>query len=148
MAAPAVVSSHYVGRFFGTLVAAFAQLVRSPSHTRRAEAGRRAARHVLWLVVGIGAAIVVLMYVLDAAEIQMMPKRGTPSLWWVRILTDFGKSAYVLWTLFGLMAAVLIASAARRGTSRAMLLGLGTRVQFLFFAVLVPVLTSELIKWI
>ncbi len=25
-----------------------------------------------------------------------MPKRGTPALWWVRILTDFGKDEYVL----------------------------------------------------
>ncbi len=25
-----------------------------------------------------------------------MPKRGTPSLWWLRILTDFGKDEYVL----------------------------------------------------
>jgi membrane-associated phospholipid phosphatase len=147
MPAQAVVSTHYVGRFFGTLLAAFTQLVRSPSHSRRAEAGRRAARHMLWLVAGIGAAIIVLMYVLDAAEIQLMPKRGTPSLWWVRILTDFGKSAYVLWTLFGLMAVVLIASAAMRGTARSLLLGLGTRLQFLFFAVLLPALTGELIKW-
>jgi membrane-associated phospholipid phosphatase len=142
------ISPHYVGRFFATLFAAFAQLVRSPSHSRRAEAARRAARHVLWLAAGIGVAIIVLMYVLDAAEIQMMPKRGTPSLWWVRILTDFGKSEYVLWTLFGLMVVVLIASAAIRGTARAVLLGLGTRLQFMFFAVLVPVLTGELIKWI
>src|SRR5437016_7710378 len=106
-AAKDAVSPHYAGRFVGTLLASFAQLVRSPSHSRRAEAGRRAARHMLWLVAGIGAAIIVLMYVLDAAEIQLMPKRGTPGLWWVRILTDFGKSEYVLFTLFGLMAAVL-----------------------------------------
>jgi membrane-associated phospholipid phosphatase len=147
MPATGALSPHYLGRFFATLLAAFTQLVRSPSHSRRAEAGRRAARHVLWLVIGIGVAIIVLMYVLDAAEIQLMPKRGTPSLWWVRILTDFGKSAYVLWALFGLMAAVLIASTAMRGTARAVMLGLGTRLQFLFFAVLVPVLTGELIKW-
>ena len=148
MPAQAVVSTHYVGRFFGTLAAAFTQLVRSPSHSRRAEAGRRAARHMLWLVAGIGAAIIVLMYVLDAAEIQLMPKRGTPGLWWVRILTDFGKSEYVLFTLFGLMAAVLIASAATRGTARSLLLGLGTRLQFLFFAVLVPALTGDMLKWV
>jgi len=140
MAARGAVSPHFLGRFLGTLVAAFAQLVRSPSHSRRAEAGRRAARHVLWLVAGAGAAIIVLMYLLDVAEIQMMPKRGTPSLWWVRILTDFGKSEYVLWTLFALMVLVLVASAAMRGTARALLLGLGTRLQFLFFAVLTPVL--------
>ena len=148
MAANGAVSPHFLGRFLGTLVAAFAQLVRSPSHSRRAEAGRRAARHVLWLVAGTGAAIIVLMYLLDVAEIQMMPKRGTPSLWWVRILTDFGKSEYVLWALFALMAVVLIASAAMQGTARALLLGLGTRLQFLFFAVLTPVLAGEVLKWV
>jgi len=148
MAARGAVSPHFLGRFLGTLVAAFAQLVRSPSHSRRAEAGRRAARHVLWLVAGIGAAIIVLMYLLDVAEIQMMPKRGTPSLWWVRILTDFGKSEYVLWTLFALMAVVLIASAAMQGTVRVLLLGLGTRLQFVFFAVLTPVLAGEVLKWV
>jgi membrane-associated phospholipid phosphatase len=148
MPAKAAVSVHYFGRFFATLFASFAQLVRAPSHSRRAEAGRRAARHMLWLIVGIGAAIIALMYVLDAAEIRMMPPRGTPSLWWVRILTDFGKSEYVLWALFALMAVVLIASAAMRGMARSLLLGLGTRLQFLFLAVLVPVLTGDLLKWI
>lgn len=147
MAAKGAVSPHYVGRFLATLFASLAQLVRSPSHSRRAEAGRRAARHALWLIVGIGAAIVALMYVLDAAEIRLMPPRGTPSLWWVRILTDFGKSAYVLWTLFALMAAALVASAALRGTARSLLLGLGTRLQFLFFAVLTPVLVGDVLKW-
>jgi membrane-associated phospholipid phosphatase len=142
------VSPHYAGRFFGTLVASFAQLVRSPSHSRRAEAGRRAARHGLWLIVGLGAAIIALMYVLDVYEIGLMPKRGAPSLWWVRILTDFGKSEYVLKTLFGIMTVVLIVSAAMRGTARAVLLGLGTRLQFLFFAVLVPALVGEVLKWV
>ena len=31
--------------------------------------------------------------------------------------------------------------------SRALLLGFGTRLQFVFFAVLMPVLTGEVIKW-
>jgi undecaprenyl-diphosphatase len=147
MSAKQAVSLHYAGRFFGTLGASFAQLVRTPSHSRRAEAGRRAARHGLWLIVSLGAAIIALMYVLDVYEIGLMPPRGTPGLWWVRILTDFGKSAYVLWTLFALMAVVLIASAAMRGTARAVLLGLGTRLQFLFFAVLTPALVGEVLKW-
>jgi membrane-associated phospholipid phosphatase len=142
------VSPYYFGRFFGTLLASFAQLVRSPSHSRRAEAGRRAARHALWLTAGLGAAIFVLLYALDAAEIRLMPPRGTPGLWWVRILTDFGKSAYVLWTLFAVMIIVLIVSAAMRGTARSLLLGLGTRLQFLFLAVLTPVLTGEVLKWV
>lgn len=148
MSAKRAVSPHYAGRFFGTLLASFAQLVRSPSHSRRAEAGRRAARHGLWLIVGLGAAIVALMYVLDVYEIGLMPKRGTPSLWWVRILTDFGKSEYVLKTLFGIMTVVLIVSAAMRGTARTVLLGLGTRLQFLFFAVLVPAFVGEVLKWV
>jgi len=98
MAAPPAVgeTKNYFARF-GTLVwLSLAQLVRSPSHSRRAEAARRAARHVLWLSAGLGAAIIVLMYAIDAWEIAQMPKRGTPSLWWLRILTDFGKDEYVL----------------------------------------------------
>ena len=73
-----------------------AQLVRAPSHSRRAEAGRRAARHILLLAGSIGLAIIVLMYALDAWEIAQMPTRGTPALWWVRILPDFGKDENVL----------------------------------------------------
>jgi membrane-associated phospholipid phosphatase len=147
-ATPSVtVSQNYVACFFATLSASFAQLVRAPSHSRRAEARRRSARHVLWLAAGVSALIIVLMYWLDAAEIRLMPPRGTASLWWVRILTDFGKSAYVLWTIAALLLIVLIVSAAVRGTMRSLLLGLGTRLQFLFFAVLVPVLTGEVIKW-
>jgi undecaprenyl-diphosphatase len=148
MAAKRAVSPHFAGRFFGTLVASFAQLVRSPSHSRRAEAGRRAARHALWLVAGLGAAIIALMYLIDAAEIRLMPPRGTPGLWWVRVLTDFGKTLYVGWTLFGLMAIVLIASAAVRGAARSLLLGLGTRLQFLFLAVVTPALVGDVLKWV
>src|SRR6188474_2482194 len=131
--------SNYIGRFFTTLWVSAAQLVRAPSHSRRAEAARRAARHGLWLTLVISAAVIALMYMLDAIEIGWMPKRGTPSLWPLRFLTDFGKSEYVLLALAALAFAVLVASAAARGTARALLLGLGTRVQFLFLAVLVPV---------
>jgi len=81
-------------------------------------------------------------------RIGLMPPRGTLSLWPVRILTDFGKSAYVLWLLAGMLFAVAIISPRLRATSRSLLLGFGTRLQFLFFAVLVPVLTGEAIKWV
>src|SRR4029079_14683999 len=90
-------SSNYVARFFATLWASLAQLVRSPSHSRRAEAARRAARHGLWLIVVLGVAIIALLYLLDAIEIGWMPTRGTPSLWPLRILHDFGKAEYVFW---------------------------------------------------
>jgi membrane-associated phospholipid phosphatase len=141
-------SRNYAARFVVTLWASLAQLVRTPSHSRRAEARRRSARHVLWLSAGLSALIIALMYGLDVAEIRLMPPRGTASLWPLRILTDFGKSAYVLWTLAAMLFAVLIVSAALRGgTARSLLLGLGTRLQFLFLAVLVPVLTGEVLKW-
>jgi membrane-associated phospholipid phosphatase len=147
-ASPAVVESkNYLSRF-GTLAwLSLAQLVRSPSHSRRAEAARRAARHVLWLSAGLGAAIIVLMYAIDAWEIAQMPKRGTPSLWWVRILTDFGKDEYVLAVLGGLLIAVAIASPALHGIRRSLLLGLGTRLQFIFCAVAVSSLVTEVLKY-
>jgi membrane-associated phospholipid phosphatase len=147
-AGPAVVESgNYLSRF-GTLTwLSLAQLVRTPSHSRRAEAARRAARHALWLSAALGAAIIVLMYAIDAWEIAQMPKRGTPSLWWLRILTDFGKDEYALSVLGGLLIAVAIVAPALRGIQRALLLGLGTRLQFIFLAVAVSNLVTEVLKF-
>jgi membrane-associated phospholipid phosphatase len=148
MAAPAVIDSrNYVSRLVTLAWLSLAQLIRAPSHSRRAEAARRAARHVLGLSAAIGVAIIVLMYALDAWEIGQMPKRGSPDLWWMRILTDFGKDEYVLYALGVVLIAVAIMSAATRGIQRSLLLGLGTRLQFVFFAVLFPVLIGAVIKW-
>jgi membrane-associated phospholipid phosphatase len=140
-------SPNYASRFVKLAWLSLTQLVRSPSHSRRAEAARRAARHVLWLSAGLGAAIIVLMYAIDAWEIAQMPKRGTPSLWWVRILTDFGKDEYVLAVLAGLLVAIAIVSPALRGIQRSLLLGLGTRLQFIFCAVAVSSLVTEVLKY-
>ena len=128
MPATPVLSPSYLGRLFATLGASFTQLVRSPSHSRRAEAARRAARHVLLLAASSGIAIIALMYALDVWEIGLMPKRGSPDLWWVRIVTDFGKSTYVLWMLAALLVAIAVVAVALRGLSRSLLLGLGTRL--------------------
>jgi membrane-associated phospholipid phosphatase len=148
MTAPAVLESrNYFSRFTALGWLSLVQLVRAPSHSRRAAAARRAARHVLLLAAGIGIAIIALMYVLDAWEISQMPKRGSPGLWWMRILTDFGKDEYVLGALAVLLIAIAIISPAMRGLQRSLLLGLGTRLQFVFVAVLVPVLVGEVIKW-
>lgn len=141
-------SSNYFSGLVTVLRQSAAQLVRSPSHSRRAEAARRSARHVVQLTAILGVAIIALMYLLDATGIGWMPTRGTPSLWPIRILTDFGKSRYVLWVLAGLLCVVAIASPALRGPARSLLLGLGTRLQFLFFAVLVPALIGEVLKWV
>jgi membrane-associated phospholipid phosphatase len=148
MSAPSGIteSRNYLSRLVTLAWLSLAQLVRAPSHSRRAEAGRRAARHILLLAAGIGLAIIVLMYALDAWEIAQMPARGTPSLWWIRILTDFGKDEYVLGMLAVLLIAIAIAAPAMRGIQRSLLLGLGTRLQFVFFAVLFPVLAGEVIK--
>ena len=140
-------SKNYFARCATLSWLSLAQLVRSPSHSRRAEAARRAARHVLWLTAGLGAAIIVLMVAIDAWEISQMPKRGTPSLWWVRILTDFGKDEYVLAALGVLLIAVALAAPAFRGIQRSLLLGLGTRLQFLFLAVAVSSLVTEVLKY-
>jgi undecaprenyl-diphosphatase len=81
-------------------------------------------------------------------EISLMPPSGTPSLWPVRIVTDFGKAALVLWTLAAMMFAVAIIAPRLQGSRRSRLLKFGTHLEFLFFAVLVPVLAGEVIKWI
>jgi len=141
-------SSNYFSELFAVVRISLAQLVRPPSHSRRAEAARRSARHALLLTATIGAVIIALMYALDAREIGLMPPRGTASLWPVRILTDFGKSEYVLESLAALLFAVAMITPRLRGTSRSLLLGFGTRLQLVFFAVLVPVLAGEVIKWV
>jgi undecaprenyl-diphosphatase len=141
-------SSNYFSQVFAVVRRAATQLVRPPSHSRRAEAARRLARHSLLTTVIAGAAIIALMYVLDEKEIGLMPPRGTASLWPVRILTDFGKDAYVLCALAGLLLIVAFAAPGLKATSRSLLLHFGTQLQFLFLAVLMPVLAGELTKWI
>jgi membrane-associated phospholipid phosphatase len=140
--------SSYISGLVALVRLSLTQLVCPPSHARRAEAARRLTRHALLLTAIVGAAIIGLMYALDATEIGLMPARGTPSLWPIRILTDFGKAANVLGPLAAALLAVAMIAPALRGTSRARLLSLGLRLQFLFFAVLVPVLAGEAIKWI
>ncbi|MBI5132367.1 MAG: phosphatase PAP2 family protein [Rhodopseudomonas palustris] len=123
-----------------------ARLMRTPSHSRRALAARRWARHMLLVSAALAVAIVFLMVAIDAAEIGLMPARGTPSLWPVKILTDFGKAAYVLWAVFALMIVVALLLPRLHGVSRAAMIGIGTRVQYVFLAVLVPVLAGEVLK--
>ena len=150
MSAPAGTgdSSSYSAGLFALARLSLWQIVRPPSHSRRAEAARRWARHSLLITAIASAAIIALMVWLDAREIGWMPPRGAPGLWPVRILTDFGKDAYVLWVLAAMLLVVGFVAAAMRGTSRAQWLGFGLRLQFVFFAVLTPLLAGELIKWV
>jgi len=146
-AAAAGKSSHYFSQFLALVRRSAAQLVRPPSHARRAEAARRLARDALLFAAIGGIAVVALMYALDVREIGLMPPRGSAGLWPVRILTDFGKAALVLWSLAAMLLAVAIISPRWRGAARSRLLAFGTHLQFVFLAVLVPVLAGEMIKW-
>src|SRR5436305_6839478 len=141
-----VAPSNYIAQVGSLAWSSLARLMRAPSHSRRAEARRNWARRSLWLTTGIGLAIIALMYMLDATEIGWMPPRGTAWLWPVRILTDFGKSAYVLWALAAILFVIAIAFPLLQGTARSVAIGFGTRVLFIFLAVLLPVLAGEVIK--
>jgi membrane-associated phospholipid phosphatase len=150
MSAPTGVSeaSHYFLQVFDGARRSFAGLVRAPSSPRCAEAAARLWRHVA-LLLAIGALVVVgLMVFVDAWEINLMPPRGAASLWPARLLTDFGKDAYVIGALGLALAIVALVLPRSRANFRSRLLGFGTRVEYLFFAVLVPVLAGEVIKWI
>jgi undecaprenyl-diphosphatase len=127
---------------------ALAQLVRTPSHSRRAEAARKLARHSLWLSAAGAALVIVLMVAFDQTEIQLMPPRGTPSLWPIRILTDFGKDEYLLSVLGGALVVLALVAAGLHGTRRALLLGLGTRLQFVFLSIAVSAFVAEILKYI
>ncbi len=122
------------------------RLVRPPSHSRRAEARRAQARHWLMLTVVLAVAIMALMFTLDTRAITAMPPRGTASLWPLRVLTEFGKASYILCLLFAIMAGTLAVIPLTRSHVAAMLIGFATRIQFLFLAVLTPMLAGEVLK--
>ncbi|KIZ47742.1 MULTISPECIES: phosphatase PAP2 family protein [Rhodopseudomonas] len=136
----------YPARLLSLLVGAVVQILRSPSHSRRAAAARYWARRALLLTAIMAGAIVGLMYALDAIEIGLMPPRGTAALWPVRILTDFGKSNYVLSALVAILIVIALLLSTLRGVGRRVLVSVGIRMQFVFLSVLLPVLAGEVIK--
>lgn len=127
---------------------ALAQLVRTPSHSRRAEAARKLARHSLWLSAAGAALVIALMAAFDQTEIQLMPARGTPSLWPIRILTDFGKDEYLMLVLGAVLVVLALVAAGLHGTRRALLLGFGTRLQFVFLSIAVSAFVAEILKYV
>jgi membrane-associated phospholipid phosphatase len=145
---PDIAEPNYFSRLVALIGLSVTQLVRSPSHSRRAEAARRLSRRVLLVTAVVGAAIIVLMYAVDVREIGLMPPRGTASLWPVRLFTDLGKAALVLWILAAMLFAVAIVAPRLQGIRQSRLLKFGTHLEFLFLAVLVPVLAGEVVKWI
>ncbi len=141
-------SEGYVPQLSQLMAQSAGALIRSPSHSRRAEARRRLARHSLWLVAGLSALIIVLMFAFDVTEIGWMPKRGSAVLWPVRILTDFGKDEYVLWTLAAIFVVGALACPLVRPGARPALARFVIRGEYFFLAVALPVFIAELIKWI
>ena len=129
------------------VLVSFEQLVGPPLQPDRA----LAAKHLMGQIGRLSAAgavlVVILMVGFDTTEIGLMPPRGTPSLWPFRILTDFGNDAYVLWLLAVALVVIALVCAGLKGKSRARWLSLGTQVEYLFFAVLFPVLITEIVKW-
>src|ERR1700742_2294384 len=128
----------YLARVFKIVSSWAAQLVRSPSHARSAEAGQRLARHSLLAFVAAGILIVTLMIWFDAWEITLMPPRGTKSLWPLRILTDFGKDSCVLAALAVLLLFVVLVASVRREPAQTWLLDLGLGLQFVLLSVAAP----------
>lgn len=140
------VTSGYFARVALIVGGAMRRLLRAPSHSRRAVAARRLSRRSLLMTAAVAVVIVALMLTLDAPTILLMPTRGTAALWPVRIITDFGKSSYVLWVLLAMLLAITLALARLRGRARAILIGFGTRVLFIFVAVAVPILAGDVLK--
>lgn len=140
--------SGYVARVSGLVQQSAVRLLRPASHRRAAPAARRLARQSILLVAIGGITIAALMYWLDAYEITLMPPRGSPGLWPVRILTDFGKDANVVGVLVAMLIAVALISPIAHGSLRLHLLRLGLNLEFFLAAVVVSLLAGELIKWV
>ena len=138
----------YLARLSTLTLSSSAQLVRPVSHPQSGAAARKLQRQALLLIALGAVAVVALMFGFDAYEIGLMPPRGAPSLWPVRIVTDFGKAANVLWLVAGLLLVVVLVAPRLQGAARSQLLRFGTELQFIFLAVLVPILAGELIKWV
>ncbi|EGP07286.1 phosphatidylglycerophosphatase B [Bradyrhizobiaceae bacterium SG-6C] len=141
-------SSGYVVRLGSVAWQSLAQLVRTPSHSRRAEARRALARRWLGLAVLTALAIGLLMFAVDVTAIKLMPARGTASLWPLRIFTDFGKSTYVLWALAAALLVILLLIPRLTAHARQVLIAFGVRVQYIFLSVAVAVIGSEILKYI
>jgi membrane-associated phospholipid phosphatase len=141
-------ASQYFVQVFDVMRRSFSGLVRPPSSPRRAEAASKLRRHVVSLLAMGVVVIAGLMVFVDAREIGLMPPRGPASLWPARILTDFGKDTYVLEALLLALVVVALIVPRSRESLRSRLLGVGTRIEYLFLAVLIPVLAGEVIKWI
>jgi undecaprenyl-diphosphatase len=138
----------YAVQLFALIGRSASQLVRPSNAMRRTEAAHRLRRQTLWLFV-IGTALVLtLMFGFDAAEISLMPPRGDPDLWPARVVTDFGKDSYVMTSLASALVVLALAFPLKHGVSRARLLRVAGRIEYLLFAVAVPIAFTEVVKYV
>jgi undecaprenyl-diphosphatase len=138
----------YPAQLVALIVRSAWQLTRSPTALHRSAAIRRLRIQVLWLL-AIGAVLIpALMFGFDATEISLMPPRGAPEAWPARAITDFGKDSYVLTTLAAALIVMVLAFPLLRGEARIRLLRFAGHVEYLFFAVALPVAFSEAIKYV
>src|SRR5580704_11215109 len=130
------------------VLVSFEQLVGPPLQQDRALAAQHLMRLTGRLSIAGAVLVIVLMIGFDTAEIGLMPPRGTPSLWPLRILTDFGKDAYVISVLAVTLLAIAVVLPEARARARAVLLRFGARIEYLLLAVSISVLVTEILKWI
>ena len=138
----------YAAQLYALIGRSATQLVRKPDAPFRVEAIRRLRLQVLWLIAIGAVSVVVLMIGLDAAEISLMPPRGAPGVWPVRLVSDFGKDSYVITTLAAALIVMGLAFPLKRGASRTNLLRVAGRVEYLLLAVALPVACSGVIKYV
>jgi membrane-associated phospholipid phosphatase len=141
-------ATNYFARLGRLVLSSVRQLTGPPSDPQAPEAARRFWRQALVLIALGAVAVAVLMFAVDFPEIKLMPPRNSPDLWPVRILTDFGKAAFVLWSIFAMLVATILVAAGARDAMRARLLPVVAKLQYLLLALVVPIIAGELIKWV
>jgi undecaprenyl-diphosphatase len=150
MSAPLAISEtqSYPAQLFALIARSARQLTRSPTAPHRAAATLRLRTQALWLL-AIGAVLIgVLMFGFDATEISLMPPRGAPGAWPARAITDFGKDSYVLMTLGAVLSVMALVFPLIQGATRGRVLRFAGHVEYLFFAVALPVAFAEIIKYV
>jgi len=141
-------SETYFVQLFRLILVSVEQLAGPPSQPNRSLAAQRLVRQATRLSASGAVLVIILMIGVDATEIGLMPARGTRSLWPLRVLTDFGRDAYVISVLAVMLLAVAVVLPEARARARAVLLRFGARIQYLLLAVAVPVLVATIVKWV
>jgi len=138
--------ARYLLRLLSLVWLSFQRLIRAPSHSLRDQARRAIARRWLWRAIFTAILVGAFMFALDVSAIRLMPARGSGTLWPVRIFTEFAKSAYVLFALSAALIVIALTIPRLSGGSRIALSGLGIRIQYIFFSVLLATFIGEILK--